>query len=368
MEIRPHHMKEQQALLHFEGPIENGSWFWSLRAGQVRYMPHARGGRQEGQSLAPDLVLRAEVETLQEHLQERLTQFQDPQERINLRAFVRLRSIEGRPEGNLAYRGYWGFLHHDSQRSSVFGSDADGTLRFRRGPWEDWPTQLPRFGSKEKMNPMIMSPYCGTLLHEAVGHGMEAEFLGDSLLKYRFGEKISSEWLTIMDRPDQEGYAGSMVLDDTGAPASQTTLVHRGVLVGDLDAEKGVWRRAGTADQPLIRATNFFIAPGQENPADWISGLPKALYVTSIQSGNWLPGSQKLKILTGPVYLLHRGEPIAMRPWTVLEFSIMQLLQRIIGVGGDFRADPLVHWCMKKNQAVAMGMGSPSLLLEAGRP
>lgn len=362
--IPAHNMSENQALLHFEGPLEGGSWYWSLRAGQARYEPHGRDGFQTGDAQEPQLRLQAEVETMQEHLLDQLAPFRDTGASLNLKGLIRLRQVGSTPEGAQEYRGFWGFLHVENQQSTVFGADPDGKLRFRRGPWEPWPQDLPRFSSKEKRGtPLIMSPFCGTLLHEAVGHGMEAEFLAGSLLKFRFGDKISPANLTVMDRPDHPGYPGSMALDDTGMPASQTTLVHRGVLVGDLGTEKGVWRRASFADQPLIRASNFLIAPGKEDPRDWLKTLPKALYVTEIQSGNWLPGSQKLKVLTGPIYLLENGDPVARRPWAVFEFSIMQLLQRIEAVGGDFRMDPLVHWCMKKHQAVPMGMGSPSLLI-----
>ena len=318
--------------------------------------------------MAPDLELQAEVEALQSHLKQQLEYFRDEDAHVSLRGLIRLRQVAGIPQADLDFRGFWGFLHVGHHQMAVFGSDPEGNLRFRRGPWESWPQTLPRFRTKDKQLPIIMSPFCGTLLHEAVGHGMEAEFLGGSLLKFRFGERISPANLTIMDRPDHPGYAGSMTCDDTGAQATQTTLVHRGVLVGDLSTEKGVWRRGSFADHPLIRASNFLIAPGEEDPSQWITSHKRVLYVTGIQSGSWLPGSQKLKIMTGPVFLLEHGEPVAWRSWSFFDFSIIRLLRRIEAVGGDFRMDPLVHWCMKKHQAVPMGMGSPSFLLGGMSP
>lgn len=366
MTIPAHSMTESQALLHFEGPLESGSWYRSLRSGTAQYQPRSQGGSQRSISSHSSLELKAEVEVMQEHLLKQLEPFRDMEAVFNLQALIRLRQLD-EDQPRQEYRGFWGTFEVGQHLRTVFGSDPEGQVRFRRGPWESWPQDLPRFSSRDKQAPLIMSPFCGTLLHEAVGHGMEAEFLEGSLLKFRFGEKIAPANLTIMDRPDHMGYAGSMSHDDTGTAVSQTTLVHRGVLVGDLGTETGVWRRASFADQPLIRASNFLIAPGEDDPRSWMKDLPRALYITGIQSGNWLPGSQKLKVLTGPVFLLEHGEPIARRSWTVFEFSIMQLLSRIEAIGGDFRMDPLVHWCMKKNQAVPMGMGAPSLLIGGKR-
>lgn len=356
-------MSEQQAWLNFEGPLDQGDWFWSFRSGVTAFRPTPKGGVQNGYSQPSTLALKAEAEALQEHIRDQLNSFEETQAQLKLRALIRIREFPQNPTAQQNYCGFWGQIKAEGHPTTIFGSDPSGKMRYRRGPWEEWPQDLPRFASREKQRPMVLSPFCGTLLHEAVGHGMEAEFISGSLLKYRFGETVSSSQLTVKDCPDHPGYAGSMTHDDTGLPATQTTMIHNGVLVGDLGVEKGVWRRASFQDQPLIRASNFIIAPGKADPRNWIAQVPKLLYVTGIQSGSWLPGSQKLKVLTGPVYLLDQGQPVARRSWVVFEFSIMQLLDRIEAVGGDFRMDPQVHWCMKKNQAVPMGMGSPSLFL-----
>jgi len=211
--------------------------------------------------------------------------------------------------------------------------------------------------------PMILSPYSGTLLHEAVGHALEADYLADSPLRFHGGERISHEELTVEDRPDVAGFAGSMSRDDSGTPTSATTLLHRGVLVGDLSFGHGAWRRGNYRELPQIRATNFLIKSGSDDPGQWLHSLPECYYVAWIQSGNWLPGSARFKAMTGHVLHYRAGRAIARADWLPLTLPTLDLLARIIAAGNDFTMDPVVHWCVKKNQAVPMGMGGPSLLL-----
>jgi predicted Zn-dependent protease len=85
--------------------------------------------------------------------------------------------------------------------------------------------------------------------------------------------------------------------------------------------------------------------------------------VTWIQSGNWQPGTHRIKILTGPIFSLERGRVCGVREWVRLEMSSADLMRRVAGVGNDFTMDPAIHWCVKKNQAIPMGMGGPSILI-----
>lgn len=164
-----------------------------------------------------------------------------------------------------------------------------------------------------------------------------------------------------MDCPDIDNLPGTMRVDDCGNPATRTTLIHRGVLVGDLDQEKGVWRRGDYRDLPYIRASNFIIREGQDDPSGWLSA--PCVYVTEIAKGTWIPGSRRIKIMCGTSFKLEFGSPIARRPWTILEFDSLDVLSRIESVGRDFAIDPHVHWCVKRHQPVPISLGSPSLLL-----
>ncbi|CAM2066907.1 PmbA-TldD-C domain-containing protein [Sulfidibacter corallicola] len=367
MRPRDHQMFESQVSATLTGSVARPESLISTRAGRVVY--HARttpqGMRQSqkaaGARVDPKLLERAHACIAE--LQTFLERFRDTDAGLTARVLVRRRQTGGRRGPLREYQSFWGALRLGGSWDSAFGCTEQGTPAFRRGPWEEWPRLLPALTHLDPSLPMVLSPYCGTLLHEALGHALEAEYLAHSPLKGRQGQLISHHDLTVMDRPDLAGLAGSMDFDDIGWQASATTLVHRGILVGDLSRGRGVWRRASFRDLPLVRASNFMVRPGSGDPDAWLAGMPRGYYVCWLQGGNWLPGSDRVKVLTGPVFYLEHGQPRAYLNWTSIEWQTLDLLARIVGVGRDFQVDPVVHWCMKQHQAVPMGLGMPSLLL-----
>ncbi len=356
-------MYETQARMTLRGALEHPIRVLSCRSGSAYYRGRARGGNQQSRSLAVEETTRSEIEGLTLIVLDKLARFRGVGAELNLHLLIRRREITGIPDYRQAFSGYWGSLAVDGAWTSVFGSDPNVELVFRRGMWEEWSRKTSRMEGVRPGIPLILSPYCGTLLHETVGHAMEAEYLPESPLKPHLGEQVSHSRLTIMDRPDLDGYAGSMTHDDAGLPASETTMIHRGFLVGDLDHGRGVLRRGSYQACPLIRASNFIIRPGRSDPRDWVHDLEECYYISWIQSGNWQPGGQLIKVLTGPVFHLKKGRVMAASDWTYLVFSTLDLLAGILDVGADMCMDPVVHWCMKKHQAIPMSLGSPSLLL-----
>ena len=356
-------MRETQAMMTLKGSPAHPAKVLSCRAGQLAYARE----RQDSRSRQPQPDTIQRMRRLERHILQRLERFHHMPVTLSVTALQRERVVTGIPGYQQSYQGFWGSLGSEDTPLSVFGSDQKGDLVFRRGPWEDWPRDLPELVPAARV-PIIFSPYCGTLLHEAVGHAVEAEYLGESPLHARMGKRVAGNALTIMDRPDLVGYPGSMSHDDVGRPASETTLVHRGFLVGDLGFPNGVLRRGSYRELPLVRASNFLVAGGSANPDDWLRDLQRCYYVTWLQSGNWEPGSERIKVMTGPMFELHRGDPIAYRPWSMMSFSTLALLDGIMDLGNDLCMDPVTHWCMKSHQAVPMGMGSPSLLHQGLAP
>ncbi len=361
--IPDHWMSETQATLRWTGSLEAPERAFSLRAGKVQC--RSRRGRltQRAVALPLDASMQAAARALEQAASVMLERFHGLGAAVELYGLIRERRVSSAPDEPQRFRGFWGALDAPNAWRSVFGLGPEGELAFRRGAWEEWPTDLPVMTQLPSAPPIVFSPYCGTLLHEALGHALEAEYLPDSPLRRRLGEKLASSRLTVMDRPDLAGHAGAMTRDDAGEPASATTLVQQGVLVGDLDHGRGALRRGSYRDPPLVRAANFLVAKGGGDPRSWLADLPECLYVCWVQSGNWKPGQPKFKALTGPVFHLRRGEPVAWMAWTVLRLSILEMLAGIEDVGDDLCIDPATHWCVKKNQPVPIGMGSPSLLV-----
>ena len=350
-------------MMTLKGALEDPACVIALRSGIAVHTRRGRRGRQHGISRPISEGLTQTMASFRERVHRRLQRFSDLKAEISLQALFRQRRVT--PNQVQIFEGFWGALKTEGNWDSVFGATGDRDPVFRRGIWEQWHgPSLPRLEHPAPRLPLVFSPYCTTLLHEAVGHAMEADYLRHSPLRYRYGELVAHPELTVMDRPDLPHFAGSMKWDDTGQSATQTTLIHRGFLVGDLDHDKGVWRRASYRELPQIRASNFIVDRGSQAPADWLENVPELNYIAWIQSGNWRPGSHRVKVLTGPVFRLRGGRPVAYLPWALLEFSTLNLLARIQAVGNDFCMDPVVHWCMKKHQPVPISMGSPSLLLE----
>ena len=365
LDLLPNHdMYENQVALTLKGPIDDPVAFTSFRAGIAKYRAKGVHASQTSHSLQPEEMLRAAHNRLREKIETSVQRFMGLDATLSLQSLIRKRWFADPGITAQEYQGFWGSLRVPGTWDSFFGCHGQGDLVFRRGCWEEWPCDLAEFERIDPCLPSVFSPFCATLFHEAVGHGMEAEFLEGSPFKFHMGERISCPELTIMDRPDLPGYCSSMAYDDAGMAATQTTLVYRGVVVGDLAKGQGVHRRGSFRDLPQIRASNFLLKPGDAHPQSWLETLPQCYYVTSIQRGNWRPGSTRINVLTGPVVYLERGEPKAQKPWVVLQFSILDLLQRIEAVGTDLVMDPVLHWCMKKNQAVPFAMGSPSILLK----
>ena len=367
LHIGAHRMFERQGVVRLQGEIHEPGISRTCRAGEAAF----DGKGQRSLSMAAEPAFLQELKALEEHLRTQLNGFHNSEAQIEARCLLRDRWFENRKStGTERFRGFWGKLALPGMHPAIFGADPSGKLVFRRGPWEDWPRDLPQQDHYDPAVPLILSPYCGTLFHEAVGHALEAEYLASSPLHGYMGRSVATTALSIEDRPDLEGFAGSMQWDDTGQPVSSTTLIHRGILVGDLDHGRGVLRRESYQQLPLIRATNFLVGPSSANggdETDWLTSLDRCYYVTWIQSGNWNPGSHHIKALTGPIYYLERGQPRAFLPWIRLRFTMLGLLQSIVAVGPAPIMDPVVHWCVKRHQAVPMSMGSPSILLEGAQ-
>ncbi len=359
-----HEMTEAQVVLRLEGALEGGEWVTSARAGHAWLKARAGRVQQQARSTALPAELGERAETLRLRLVEQLGRFADLPMDLRVQAMVRERQVLDVRGYRQSFSGFWGHFRLANQWTSIFGANPQGELVFRRGPWENWPAGLPELAEVDPRLPLILSPYCATLFHEAVGHALEDDYLAGSPLKFYRGDRISHTELVVMDRPDLDGYAGSMSHDDVGWPVSATTLIQQGFLVGDLSHRHGAHRRASYREAPLVRATNFLIRAGTDAPAAWLESLPAAHYVCWIQSGNWQPGGERFKVLTGPVVRLEHGRPVALKAWASLRLTIGRFLGSIRAIGDDLCMDPVVHWCVKQGQRVPMSMGSPSLLLE----
>ncbi|MCX7737840.1 MAG: TldD/PmbA family protein [Hydrogenothermaceae bacterium] len=160
----------------------------------------------------------------------------------------------------------------------------------------------------------------GTMIHEAVGHGLEADLANNGLSVYagKIGEKVASELVTVVDDGAIKGKNGSFNFDDEGVPAQRKVLIEKGILKGymydRLSAMKegrestGNGRRDSYKNIPIVRMTNTYIESGRDNPYDIIKDTKKGVYVVKMGGGqvNTVNGDFVFEIMEG--YLIENGE------------------------------------------------------------
>ena len=137
----------------------------------------------------------------------------------------------------------------------------------------------------------------GVLLHEAVGHGLEADFNRKDLSNYsgQVGKKVASEYCTIVDGGIYPNLRGSINIDDEANLPQKTVLIENGILKGYLHDEMsakamsnpvtGNGRRQTYAHPPIPRMTNTFMRGGKYAPEEVISSVKYGIYAKRFGGG-----------------------------------------------------------------------------------
>ncbi len=160
----------------------------------------------------------------------------------------------------------------------------------------------------------------GTMIHEAVGHGLEADLACNGLSVYqgKLNQQVASPLISVLDDGTMPGKRGSYAFDDEGTPSKKNTLIENGVLKGylvdRLSAMKfdlmatGNGRRESFRHKPIVRMTNTYIAPGKDDPASILKDTKQGIYVKAMGGGqvNTVTGDFVFAVTEG--YLIHNGE------------------------------------------------------------
>ncbi|RJQ50367.1 MAG: TldD/PmbA family protein [Nitrospiraceae bacterium] len=222
-----------------------------------------------------------------------------------------------------------------------------------------------------RMPVVISADAGGTMIHEAVGHGLEADLAQQGLSVYtnKVGQQIASPIVTIIDDATLPNKRGSFRFDDEGTVSQRTVLVEKGILKGylydRLTAKKegrlssGNGRRQSYKDRPIPRMTNTFIAPGEGNPEEIISSVEKGFLVKKMGGGqvNTVTGEFVFEVSEG--YLIEKGmisEPV--RGATLIGNG-PDVLKSIDMVGNDLGF--AIGTCGKDSQGVPVSDAMPTL-------
>lgn len=226
--------------------------------------------------------------------------------------------------------------------------------------------------------PVVMGAgWCGVLLHEAVGHGLEGDFnrKGSSAYSGQVGQKVASSLCTIVDDGTLAGRRGSLSVDDEGTPTQCTTLIENGVLKGYMQdklnarlmgvAATGNGRRESYAHLPMPRMTNTYMLAGESDPEEIIRSVKKGIYCANLGGGQVDITSGKFVFSTSEAYLIEDGKITAPVKGATLIGNGPEAMSRVSMVGNDLALDSGVGTCGKDGQSVPVGVGQPTLKIDA---
>ncbi|QTS87441.1 metalloprotease TldD [Ectopseudomonas khazarica] len=226
--------------------------------------------------------------------------------------------------------------------------------------------------------PVVMGAgWSGVLLHEAVGHGLEGDFnrKGSSAYSGKVGDKVASSLCTIVDDGTLAERRGSLSVDDEGTPTQCTTLIENGVLKGYMQdklnarlmgvAATGNGRRESYAHLPMPRMTNTYMLAGESDPEEIIRSVKKGIYCANLGGGQVDITSGKFVFSTSEAYLIEDGKITAPVKGATLIGNGPEAMSRVSMVGNDLALDSGVGTCGKDGQSVPVGVGQPTLKIDA---
>ncbi len=226
--------------------------------------------------------------------------------------------------------------------------------------------------------PVVLGPgWPGVLLHEAVGHGLEGDFnrKGTSAFSGRVGEQVASPLCTVVDDGTLEGRRGSLNVDDEGTPTGHTVLIEKGILKGYMQdrlnarlmgmAPTGNGRRESFAHLPMPRMTNTYMLAGDSDPGEIIASVADGLYAVNFGGGQVDITSGKFVFSASEAYRIEKGRIGAPVKGATLIGSGPEVLTRVSMVGNDLELDAGVGTCGKEGQSVPVGVGQPTLKVDA---
>jgi TldD protein len=227
-----------------------------------------------------------------------------------------------------------------------------------------------------EMTVVLGSGWPGILLHEAVGHGLEADFnrKGTSAFSGKVGQQVASPLCTVVDDGTIANRRGSLNVDDEGQPTQRNVLIENGVLRGYLQDKlssrimrsqpTGSGRRESYQHIPMPRMTNTFMLAGESNPEEIIRSVPKGLYCANFGGGQVDITSGNFVFSASESYLIEDGKITRPVRGATLIGNGPEALKYVSMVGNDLQLDEGIGICGKEGQSVPVGVGMPTIKLD----
>ena len=224
---------------------------------------------------------------------------------------------------------------------------------------------------------VVLGPgWPGILLHEAIGHGLEADFnrKGTSAFSGLIGKRVASEKCTVVDNGTLPSRRGSINVDDEGSPTQNTVLIEKGILKGYLSdklssklmgmPDTGNGRRESYEHIPMPRMTNTYMLAGEDAPEDIIRSVNRGVYAVNFGGGQVDITSGKFVFSASEAYMIENGKITAPLKNCTLIGNGPDALTKVSMVGSDLQLDEGVGTCGKDGQSVPVGVGIPTIKLD----
>ena len=273
-----------------------------------------------------------------------------------------------REQGHSGGGGRFDFAHFDEERLARYVDEAvHGALMNLES----------RPAPAGTMTVVLGPGWPGVLLHEAVGHGLEGDFnrKGSSVFAGRVGQRVASKGVTVVDDGTLPDRRGSLNVDDEGNPSQRNVLIENGILKGYLQdtlnarlmkvAVTGNGRRESFAHLPMPRMTNTCMLNGDRDPAEIIASVDRGLYAVNFGGGQVDITNGKFVFSASEAWWVENGKLQYPVKGATIIGNGPDALTRVTMIGNDMRLDPGIGVCGKDGQSVPVGVGQPTLRIEA---
>ena len=224
---------------------------------------------------------------------------------------------------------------------------------------------------------VVLGPgWPGVLLHEAVGHGLEADFnrKKTSAFSGLVGQQVASSKVTVVDNGTIPNRRGSLNMDDEGVPTQETVLIEKGILKTFLSdkmnarlmggTSTGSGRRESYHHVPMPRMTNTYMLNGDDLPEDIIRSVKRGLYAVNFGGGQVDITNGKFVFSASEAYLIEDGKVTRPVKGATLIGNGPEALKYVSMVGNDLALDEGIGTCGKAGQSVPVGVGMPTIKLD----
>lgn len=217
----------------------------------------------------------------------------------------------------------------------------------------------------------------GILLHEAVGHGLEADFNRKKTSNYsdQIGQRVASELCTVVDDADIASSRGSINVDDEGHRPQKAVLIENGILRGYMQDRQsaeffkseptGNGRRESFKSHPMPRMTNTLLLAGPHDPEEIIKSVKRGIYASHFGGGQVDISNGDFVFSLTEGYLIEDGKITAPLKGVNLIGNGPDVMRKVTMLGNDMKLSDGIWTCGKDGQSVPVGVGCPTIKISA---